>query len=378
MTDQQQDRPTSPIDSVRAALEKLKPQMALALPKHLTPERLVRVAMTAIQRTPKLLECDRTSLFASVITCAQLGLEPDGVLGQAYLVPFKGKVQLIVGYKGYIALAFNSGQVQTIQTHEVCAGDEFSYRYGLHETLDHVIKDEDRSWDNITHFYAYAVYKDGGHVFEVMSRKQVEAIRNGSPGYQSSNDSPWDPKKPTSIQMGRKTLIRRIANYLPLQVQKAAAIEAAYEMGRHGAIDPYGDVVIEGESTNITVPEGEPAAEQQKAATTSKLDGLAGKGGKKGKAAKPAEPVTIPSKLESDGGKPTAGEIMATIVKAKSAEEVMVAVDFARGLDATDQEILNGAATSKLRMLGAGAPEKKTDPKMNQKPPADDNLFPET
>jgi recombination protein RecT len=347
---------------------------------------LLRVTMTAVQRTPNLLECDRTSLFAAVLTCAQLGLEPDGVLGQAYLVPFSGKVQFLVGYKGYITLARNSGEIVTIQAHEVCKGDDFTYRYGLHEELAHTVKDENRSWANVTHFYAYATFKDGGHAFEVMSRGQVEAIRNNSQGFKAfkngqTKTNPWDEREPTSIQMGRKTLIRRLANYLPQQVQKAAALEAIFDSGRHASTDDAGDIIdIPAEDvTNTTPSEGEPAAEQQKAATTSKLDGLAGKGGKKGKAAaKPAEPVTIPSKLESDGGKPTAGEIMATIVKAKSAEEVMVAVDFARGLDATDQEILNGAATSKLRMLGAGAPEKKTDPKMNQKPPADDNLFPET
>ena len=78
-------------DNVRGLLEKMKGQFEMALPKHVTPDRLIRVALTAVQNTPKLLECDRRSLLSAVMTCAQLGLEPDGVLGQAYLVPFRAR-----------------------------------------------------------------------------------------------------------------------------------------------------------------------------------------------------------------------------------------------------------------------------------------------
>ena len=76
------------IDTVRQQLEKMMPQMKMALPAHLTPERLLRVTMTAVQNNPKLLDCDRKSFFAAIMTSAQLGLEPDGVMGQAYLIPF--------------------------------------------------------------------------------------------------------------------------------------------------------------------------------------------------------------------------------------------------------------------------------------------------
>jgi recombination protein RecT len=252
-------------DTVRNALERLKPELALALPRHLTPDRLVRVAMTAIRTTPRLLECDRTSLFAAIVTCAQLGLEPDGVLGQAYLVPFKGRVQFIPGYKGLIALARNSGEISSIQAHEVCARDKFAYAYGLNEHLDHVPAEGERG--EITHFYAYARFKDGGHIFEVMTRADVETVRNRSEGWQAYQakrikSTPWAEH---FVQMGRKTLIRRLANYLPLQVQKAVAIESAYERGSHGQIDQYGDLIVDGETGEILED-----------TTTSKLDALAG------------------------------------------------------------------------------------------------------
>jgi recombination protein RecT len=91
--------PVKPIDTVRAALEKMKSQFQMVLPKHITAERLFRVAMTAIQQTPKLLDCDRQSLYSAVMRSAQLGLEPDGILGQAYLIPFNGKVQFIAALR---------------------------------------------------------------------------------------------------------------------------------------------------------------------------------------------------------------------------------------------------------------------------------------
>ncbi|MEQ9131143.1 MAG: recombinase RecT [Salinisphaeraceae bacterium] len=266
-------------DSVRHALEKMKPQMAMAMPKHLTAERLLRVTMTACQNTPKLLECDRTSLFSAVMTCAQLGLEPDGVLGQAYLVPFKVggnmKVQFIPGYKGYLTLARNSGEISSIQAHEVCEQDDFSYAYGLEEHLHHRPAEGDRG--AVTHFYAYAKFKDGGHVFEVMTRTQVDEIRDGSEAYKAFKkkwikSTPWDSHYP---QMGRKTAIRRLANYLPLSVQRAAAMDAAYEEGgKHSTTNDYGDLVIEGESERIEDEEGNEAPAENKAG--SKMDDLAG------------------------------------------------------------------------------------------------------
>lgn len=260
-----------PVEDVRATLERLKPQMMLALPRHLTPERLCRVAMTAIQNTPKLLECDRTSLFAAIMTCAQLGLEPDGVLGQAYLVPFAGKVQLIPGYRGLISLARNSGEVRSIAAHEVCARDEFEYAYGLEPVLRHVPANGDRG--DITHFYAVAHFVNGGHHFEVMTRSEVEAIRDGSSGYKTAlryakaGQDPQTPWVQNFIEMGKKTAIRRISKFLPMNVQKAAALADSYDTGRHAQIGDAGELVID--------VEAEPEEPKSHEVSTSGLDQFA-------------------------------------------------------------------------------------------------------
>src|SRR3990167_3086145 len=121
--------------NIRTLLERSKGQMAAAMPKHLTPERLLRVAMTSIQKTPKLLDCTPQSLLACVMTCAQLGLEPDQFLGQAYLVPFKDVCTLIPGYRGYIALARRSGEMQTVSAQVVYSGDFFNLQYGVDDKL---------------------------------------------------------------------------------------------------------------------------------------------------------------------------------------------------------------------------------------------------
>lgn len=234
-----------PIDNVRNALEKMKPQFMAALPKHITPDRMVRIAMTAIQNTPKLLECDQTSLFSAVMRSAQLGLEPDGVLGQAYLIPYGNKVQFIIGYKGLIDLARRSGDVTSIFAKEVCKNDHFEYQFGLVDVLEHKPAEGERG--EVTHFYAIAKFTNGGHHYDVMTVAEVEAIRNASQGYMSAKkfnklaDSPWVKN---FEEMGKKTVIRRISKYLPMSVQRAAAVEDLVDAGRTFNVDQMGDIVI--------------------------------------------------------------------------------------------------------------------------------------
>jgi recombination protein RecT len=219
-------------------LDRAKPQVALALPRHLDADRLLRVAMTAIMRTPKLLECDQQSLLGAIMQAAQLGLEPDGVLGHAYLVPFKGKVTLIAGYKGLIDLARRSGAVVSIQAHVVYEADEFDYSYGLQDCLRHKPALRDRGRPIAA--YAAAVLKDGGHAFEVMSVEDVNAIRDNSQGYKAAKqyggDSPWDSNWD---EMARKTAVRRLAKYLPISVefQRAAAHGELFDAGVHPDMD---------------------------------------------------------------------------------------------------------------------------------------------
>lgn len=252
-------------DTVQMAFEKMKGQFARVLPNHITPERLCRVALNACQSTPKLLQCERKSLLSAVMRAAQLGLEPDGVLGQAYLIPFNkntyvdgkwvktAEVQFIVGYKGLIDLARRSGDVSNLIAKEVYENDEFSIDWSQEIPFVHKPKmDGDRG--EVTHFWAMARFKDGGFHWDYMTRQEVESIRNNSQGYKSADT---DKKKEDSvwgkyfIEMGKKTIIRRIAKYLPMSVQKAGLTEDLAEAGKSFHIDDFGDIVIDGEAEEI-------------------------------------------------------------------------------------------------------------------------------
>lgn len=261
------------IGNVAGLLEAMKPQLAMALPKHITPDRMVRVALTALQNTPKLLECDRGSFLLAILRAAQLGLEPDGVLGQAYLIPFGGKVQFIPGYKGLIDLARRSGEVSSIIAKEVYSGDEFKVDFSQEIPFTHRPKLEgDRG--RITHFWALARFKDGGFHWDYMNVADVEAIRDLSSGYIMAKkfakngviNSPWVAH---FIEMGKKTVIRRIAKYLPMSVQRAATMVDLTDAGKQFSTNDFGDIVIEGDVVD-EMPENTAAPE-----TKSKLDDFA-------------------------------------------------------------------------------------------------------
>lgn len=237
----------------------MKKQMAAALPRNITPERLARIALSAVQRTPKLLECDSKSFLGAIMACAALGLEPDGMLGQAYLVPFGGKCTLIPGYQGLMKLARQSGEIASIDAHPVRYGDIFEYRYGADPSIKHVPCERPfdpanggwaKGWKPgpITHFYAVAKMRDGLVAFVVMPTWEVDDIRDGSQGYKAAKkfggDSPWDTHYD---RMGCKTAIRRLCKYLPAGVEdarlhRAIAMDELADRGKDQDVGAFVDL----------------------------------------------------------------------------------------------------------------------------------------
>lgn len=211
--------------SLRALLEKMKPEMAKVLPKHLEPERLLRIALTEMRRNPKLLDCSKESLLGAVMLSAQLGLEP-GPLGHCYLIPYFNKktgtteVQFQIGYKGMLELVRRSGQIETIDAQVVYENDEFEFEYGLNPKLRHKPNLSGSRGKPIA-VYAIAKFKDGGYSFYVMSVEDVEKIRLKS---KSPNEGPWVTDWEA---MAKKTVIKQLAKYLPLSIeaQRAVAID---------------------------------------------------------------------------------------------------------------------------------------------------------
>lgn len=213
----------------RQQLDKYGDSFARVLPAHMSKDKLLRMAESAARVNPKLLSCERGSLMRSIMTGAILGLEIDGVTGQAFLVPFKGSVQLIIGYKGYITLAANSGY--RLEGEPVREHDKFEYEGGLHPYLRHsppspTASEEQRG--NIVAGYAVARHaSEPLSSFRVVTLDQIVKIRDSSQGYKyDASKSPWTTNFP---EMVRKTAIRALADQLPLNVQRAAAMEQKHD-----------------------------------------------------------------------------------------------------------------------------------------------------
>lgn len=289
--------PTKKEDAVATLLERMKPQMALALPKHVSAERMARILLTEIRRVPKLADCARDSLLGAVMTCSQLGLEPGNSLGHAYLLPFdkRGKnphtgrwetvgtdCQLIIGYRGMIDLARRSGQIVSLTARVVREGDRFSYSYGLDETVEHVPTNGEPG--ELTHVYAVAKLKDGGVQFEVLTRAEVERVRNSSKGYESAvkydkKDNPWITH---FEEMAKKTAIRRLFKYLPvsIEMQRAVILDEQADDGLvqdHNVIDMESGAASYGAPVDPDTGElgGEPPALKHSPGETLDLGGLA-------------------------------------------------------------------------------------------------------
>lgn len=203
----------------------MKPQIEAALPKVITAERFTRMALTAVSSNPKLADCTPKSFMGALMQAAQLGLEPNTPLGQAYLIPYRNKgvmeVQYQTGYKGLIELAHRSGQFKNIEAHTVFENDEFEYEYGLEPKLVHKPALKDRG--GIIAFYAVFTLVNGGFGFEVMSKEDVDAhAKKYSQGFNSSY-SPW---KTSYESMAKKTVLKQLLKYAPIRTEFAREMTA--------------------------------------------------------------------------------------------------------------------------------------------------------
>ncbi|MDH5511481.1 MAG: recombinase RecT [Nitrospinota bacterium] len=213
---------TSQADTIRAMLEQNRDKLMAVAPRHLDVNRLFRLMNVAVQKTPALLKCTPRSLLASLMQAAQLGLEPDGTLGQAYLIPYwnsktkTNEAQLQLGYRGLMTLARRSGEIQTISANVVYSNDRFDFQLGLNEILDHSPRLGDRG--EMIAVYAVARLRDGSHALEVLYPKDIERAKKSS---KALKDGPWVTHPE---EMWKKTAIKRLCKYLPLAVEAQDAI----------------------------------------------------------------------------------------------------------------------------------------------------------
>ena len=202
--------------SMQQYIKQMETEIKKALPSVLTPERFTRIVLSALSSNPKLAETTPQSFLGAMMTAAQLGMEPNTPLGQAYLLPYWNsrnncyECQFQLGYKGLLDLAYRSGDISTIQAHVVYENDDFSYCYGLDPELKHIPAKTDRG--DPTHVYAIFHTKSDGFGFEVAS---IEDIRTHAQRYSKSFGSgPWQSN---FVEMAKKTVLKRVLKYAPLK-----------------------------------------------------------------------------------------------------------------------------------------------------------------
>jgi len=202
-------------------------QFRKALPKHLPADRFMRIVLTAVTKTPKLLQCTDASFMTCLLDLAQLGLEPDG--RKAHLIPYGTECKLVIDYKGYVDLAYRSSMVAGIHADVVGENDVFEYQHGTESYLKHRPALGDRG--KIVAAYAVAQLKDGGAPFEVMGVDEVEAIRDRSQGWKAFKSgavksSTWGTDE---NEMRKKTAFRRLSKWLPLTAEFMEAMDKDFD-----------------------------------------------------------------------------------------------------------------------------------------------------
>lgn len=273
------------INNVRSLILKSEEEIKKALPRHIRAEQFIRTALTTIRRNPDLLKCTQDSLMGCLMESAQLGLQVDGMLGEAHLVPFNRKTktgqyikecQLIPGYKGYMKLGRNSGEVASYKAKVVYRDDELTVEEGLSPKLVHRRSEEppqlgkgETLADAVRGAYAVVTLKDGSSNFVFLWKWEIDRARATSKAAMKDG-GPWDTNYP---EMAEKTAMRRLAKYMPqsAEIQKAAALEDMAEVGLSQGLSA-GSIDIEVEEVEPDTTERLKQLEAEKAPTSTPLD----------------------------------------------------------------------------------------------------------
>ena len=235
----------------------------MALPQHVMPERLARLALTEIKNKLALVNCDRQTLYGAIIEAGQLGLDI-GVRGQCWLVPFKNKVNLMIGYQGLVDLAWRSAKISSLVTGIVWGGDEFDYELGTRRFVHHKPALDQDLTDPENIVAAYAIIDPlplgGNPMIDVMSKLGIERLRNRS---KAKGSGPWVTDYP---EMAKKCPLRRLLKLSPRSVELARAVtldeqaDLGFEQRFSNAVDVTPDSETVGEVPEAdTVPPGENA-----------------------------------------------------------------------------------------------------------------------
>lgn len=280
-----------------AKIDAKMPEIAQMLPDGMQADRFRRVVVQALVRNPDLWQCTPVSVVSAIVESAQIGLEPTGVLGRAWMLPYAGEAKLIVGYRGYAELAWRADHI-LVKTGAVREGDDFAYQRGTDAYLRHAPASDDRDReatdDNITDFWALYELPDGRTEFEVMSRKAVERIRDKA----KYKNPVWGQH---FGEMGRKTVLRRLLKTAPLspEVQRVLAKdeEIDFDTPVERVADPRRDGLRDRISQRTAALRGNEQPEQGEQVQSN--TGLSASPDDAG-GATPVDPATTPAPAKRD------------------------------------------------------------------------------
>jgi len=304
----------NPVASFSSFLDKFKPQMALALPKHLTADRMARLAVTAFSSTPKLQECEPKTIVAGIMTAATLGLEI-GVDGQGFLVPYGRTCTFVPGWKGLVDLVSRSGRA-TVWTGAVFQGDEFDYALGDTPFIRHR-PGEENDPDLMTHVYAVGRVNGSQHpVIEVWTVGKVKKHRDkyNKQGGKHYSFRDWE-------MYARKIPLLQVLKYMPksIELSNAIALSNAVDEGKHAVID--------GDFVQVTDPDLGGTVDQQ------------------------TGEITDQRAAQQDAILPAYGELLGQIQKADSVDILDLVMDSARDLPQAEQTKLQQAYEDRKEII---------------------------
>ncbi len=294
MTQQRQIAAPSARNELVAMLDKMKSQIAAALPRHMTPERMVRMAVTLFSKSESLQKCSIQSIVACVVQASELGLELTGPLGHAFMVPYSGQATFQIGYKGFFELAFRSGKLSAWPMRVVFANDPFEVQYGSDQKIFHKPAKGERG-DPIG-YYSCLYMHDGGRDFDYLSLEDAEQHRDRySQAFKNAekynkNNSPWHTNFDA---MAMKTTVRSLAKRAPLSTELRAA----------ASIDEYAEAGIGVDVMDITPSRSERVAGALNGSKTEQLEEQAEDKPQQDQAQQSAEPAKE-EKKPSGSGKP--------------------------------------------------------------------------
>lgn len=223
VTTTEQKQPPTLAESLQA----MRPEIERALPKHMSGDRLTRIVLTELRKTPRLAQCTPQSFFGALMTAAALGVEP-GVSGECYLIPFRDKrsgtveCQFILGYQGLAKLFWQHPLAKRLSAEYVCENDHFAYDKGLTLRLEHTPAQGDRG--KVIGYYAIVELSTGGIQFDYFTAEEIRAIRGGREG--TSGDI-------ADLQhwMERKTALKQVLKLMPKSAELATALRADESIG---------------------------------------------------------------------------------------------------------------------------------------------------